>query len=368
MNAARGALRREACQSLRSGRGKTWSSLAVIMLCVLGSVVAELSTVAALRTAEDAWVEAGGRLVLASSDGGISSTSCEDAGRLGGVAASVSLERTPQVVESIGAPGEAFGLGVASPSILTFFALSNAAGDELLLSPRVSALVPGPTVVLRDAPFRESSATGDGASALVPGHAYPVLRDVPLGSLGPEFERTAVAVDGRPGFREHCIVRADPGQVAAVAAVLASQLETRPGDTLTVRRGVALGQLERDFGAEFDSRAIAALPWLAALVVGLFAVAAHWMNRTENAVYAIVGLDDGQIDVLRTLQWLLTWALASVAALLGWWIAWRWFGSPEWGPRVLLRVLTCSFAGSTLIFLATLRLFRTDVLTALKDN
>ncbi len=369
MKVGRAALLREALQAFRTGRWKTVSGVVVVILCTVGTFAAELSAVGALRAAEDAWIEGGGRLLIASSDTGITSRSCEALMQLPGVAGAVSVERSPQVFESTGAPAEPFGLAMASRSTLDFFDLPEATGAELLLSPRVSDFVPGPMVVVRPATFLDRADGPPIAQRELARSPHPVIRSVPLGDLGPEFERSALVIDPTQRTRALCVVRAQPGWVTHLEPVLASQLETVDARTLTVSRAVALGRFERNFGAEFDARAIRTLPWLAALVVGLFAVGTHWANRREDAVYAIVGLSSHQIRWLRLVQWLSTWAVAGAVSLVACWALWRFaFGAPGWGPAALWRSTLCIFSGSTLLVALGLGLFRTDLMTALKDG
>ena len=363
------ALLREALQALRTGRWKSASAVAVILLCTVGSIAVELSSISALRRAEDLWLASGGRLLVASSDAGITARSCEQLHRLGGVAAAVSVERSPELVESTGAPGEPFGVARAGRSALAFFDLPQATGQQLLLSPRVSEFVPGPHVVLRSPEFTATADTTGAALDGLSGQPHPVITSVPLAQLGPEFERSALVIDERQAARELCVVRARPGWVGDLEPVIASQLEPVGGGQLSVNRAVTQGRLARDFEAEFAARASWSIPWVAAVIVGLFAIGTHWTNRNENAVYAIVGLTTFQVRWLRLAQWLLTWAVAGLLTLIAWWALWRFgFGAPAWGIFVGLRATLCIATGSTLLFVAGLSLFRTDLVTALKDS
>nr|WP_297427585.1 hypothetical protein [uncultured Actinotalea sp.] len=362
-------------RSWAAGRLFTLALGSVLTGLLAVAAIADVRTVAGLAADEEAWLAAGGRVLVASNDdGGVPRLACERLRALDGVVAAGSASRERAPASLVSAPGAALPLVTVTEGVAGLLqvppgavlaptpaqALGVSAGDRVVLAPRGASAVTDP-------PASPGGAVGAGATWSGP-LEVPVGAVTDLALLGEERSTGLLVPVAALGTADACFVRAGPGHVDGLREALPAVLQQDGRPAVVVDR-LSSGPFVRDYVTEYEERGLRHAPWVVGAVAGLLWALVRWLRRSQDGLYATLGATAGTRAIIRLVEWLLHIGGASVLAVGVAVVVLAGSGTPAdvlW-PHLLRAVgmaVSVATAGALLATLVPLR----SPLAALKDR
>jgi hypothetical protein len=355
----------EALANVRAG-GFLMATLIALGAAMVAAVVAvDLGAAHRIVAAEDAYLAAGGDLLVAqpAGQGEVDAAACADLAGLAGVRTAFALDVQPGGARLVGRPESQQTFVMATPGVAEFLGLDHLGGDQAAVSTLIAdrwQWSPGSRFQLDD----------DDARAL---HAPPGVLTVAAVSnleLISQSASTGVLLVRAPtGTAQACYVQVMPSYKKDLKAAIPALLGESSRDTIQVAERLPAGGFAQDPAREFEARPTRWAGAGAGAVAGLLWAVVAWTRRGRAALYASIGVPysggvlirwtEGMVVVVSGILW---GAVLSVGAAM------LWSGADAGlGVTMALQHLVAALATGVLVVVLT-GLPRPPTLSALKDR
>lgn len=323
---------REGIEAVVHGRWTTVVLLAGLTGLIAVPALADALQVQRLAREQSAWVEAGGRVLVASapqgdtSAAGIDGIACAALDGVPGITAAVPVTRYSAPVRFAAQPARDLslyrvtGAVVRLPGVRRSLSVHGSTAPGTLL---VASAAAGPAG-LRDGtrtrfvPRPAGSGAAGTRIADAPGAWISEVDDavrrvevVDLSVLGEEASLGVVVQAEATRVAERCVVAVEPGMVDAVRDVLGG-LVGRGKEAAVVSSRITDGEFGPDFARDLRERPLRWGFLVSGAAAALLWSLVRWTRRAEDALYATVGADPWTITLIRGAEW----SLAAVLAVL----------------------------------------------------
>lgn len=364
-------------EGLRNWAYGRWVT-AIVTLVAVVSVAAPATVdsiqVAKIAAAEQAWLKAGGRVLIASNEKeGVSMEACETLGGIDGVEGAVAVTRQRGMAGTSAAPGATVSVTTVTAGISRFLRVDSIGDGAIIAASVEGAVGSGSWIELRPdlrASQGDQPESVTESQARIPAEPVRVAMVSDLSILGDANAYGVLLPVAASGRADACFVRADAGYVEplrkALPALLGRTAENAP--TIVVDR-LSGGAFARNYVTEFRQRTSAALAYLAGFALGVFWLMVRWMRRSQDGLYATLGADSVTKAVIRSTEWLVVILIGLFLGYVssGWIVVASGYSIREATPFMLRSmIVTASVASAvgTLWFLVP----HSDPLAALKDR
>ena len=308
----------EGWRSWRHGRWVTVLLTALATAAVAGPAVIDAVTVAAAVTAEQRWVEAGGRVLVASNvKAGLSRAACERLGTVDGVEAAVAVARQPPAAGTAAVPGRSVPITAVTAGISRFLNLPPTEPGVIVSAKTANTIGRGNWIILQtgDRPAATAAGTTGRPAVPIPDRPLRVAAVADVSLLGDTYDYGVLLPVPATGLADECFVRTDAAHWRAVRNALPALFgPTTPSAPIVVTDRLASGVFARDYAAEYRSRPTARLAYFTGLAVGVLWLLMRWINRTQDALYQTLGASSGIRAMIRASEFA---CVMSVATVLG---------------------------------------------------
>jgi hypothetical protein len=305
---------REGVATARTGR---WTSLLMALAVawiVAAPGAADAVAVSRLIDDEQAWIDAGGYVLVVTgsrednSQNPIPADTCEGLATIDGIASAFALQRTDATGTLSYIPGGRVSLYDVSAGALDFLGAAPAEGGVLLATAGFverTGATDGDVVTI----------VGRGAINTVPMTSDPLtLRAVDTGVLGEEFDGALLVPAHLTGAADACYVRTDAAHASAVEAALPALLAYEGKPAIPNPR-LFESDFTVDYTHAFEDRPLRWVWVPAAALLGLLWAMLQWFRRSHVAIYATFGMKPAARLVMQLGEW---GVLAGFGALWGW--------------------------------------------------
>lgn len=305
---------REGAATARHGR---WTSVMVVIATawlIAAPAIADAVGVTRLMEAEQAWIDAGGHVYIAtgaSIDGQqnpIPTRVCESLASYDGVEGSFAVTRSEASGTLAHLPGGRASIYSASAGVLPFFHVEGATSGVIMLtegfSTRTGVTDGEPVTVIRGA----TPNTAGSASAIL------TARVADTASIGDEYDGALISPDTLGPEADSCYVRTDAARHSAVAAILPSLL-AHDGRTASVSERLYSNEFTVDYTTAYEDRPLRWLWAASALALGLMWAMVQWFRRSHMAIYSTFGMHMAPRLTMQVSEWLV---LAGLGLAAGW--------------------------------------------------
>ncbi len=259
--------------------------LAIAALVIAAALLTDALTVSRILRAEDAYLAAGGDLLVAQGQDGakLDSHACVALANLAGVRVAAAVTVQPAAARLVGRPESRQTLVLATAGVL-----------DLLDAPDLRAT---DVLVSRTIADRWQWSTGaylqldpSGAAPGTPARVLTVAGVADLALLAEGASTGVLALRPPTGQADVCFVRIEAPYRDDLRAAIPAALGTTAGSAITVADRLPAGAAAQDPAAAFASRTTRWAPPAAGAVVGLLWVVVAWTRRGRAALYASVGV------------------------------------------------------------------------------
>lgn len=312
---------REGYARFRHGR---WISVVLVLLMGLGiaiGAVADTLRVNDIVAQEQAWVTAGGRLLVVTDEDGIAPARCDAAGlesAVVGAGATVSLGQRARLSTSPDASLRAVGY---SPGLVGILGMDSSSSTAILMSPDTAeslGLFTGSRVVLESSDdFSADPATVSFSAEQLEVQIVPNLE-----RLGEEYVGSVFVPVSSDQRADTCLIEARAGSLDGVRNAASALVGDGGGSPTVVQDRLLTSEFTSDFRTLYTQRDLAAVPWALGLLLGVLTSLIRWIRRADDALYELLGARRGQRIGIHVTQWAVTTLAGAVLAstLLTTWI------------------------------------------------
>lgn len=304
-----------------------WLSMGLSVLtglAVLVPLCAELGYLERVLTDEQAWLDAGGSVLVARNESGISKDACERLNAVQGVrgAGAVSLAGAVRLTIQ---PEEPVSLIAVTPGLRRVTGTRGEPGGATLSSVLANevGLRPDSLVAMNLASTTVSGGeeqrpqTRTSRPVILPALPIKVTAIDDLRVLAEEHQDGLLVEDVTGGYGDVCYVATNLNSREAVRDALPALLTPTSSATPTiVADRLVGGRFVRDYYGLWHDRATARSPWALGILAGCLWVLIRWIRRADDGLYESIGATRSTRVYIRTTEWFVLLVAGTLPALL----------------------------------------------------
>jgi hypothetical protein len=355
----------EAVANVRAGGFLVVTVIGVVALMVAAAVAVDIGAAHRIVAAEDAYLAAGGDLVVAQAagDGRVDAAACANLARLAGVRTAFAFDVQPGGARLVGRPESQQTVVTVTPGAAELLGIDHLDADQAVVSTLIAdrwQWSPG---------SRFQLDPDDARTLRVPSGVLTVAAVSNLDLIAQSASTGVLLVRAATGPAQSCYVRVWPSSRDDLTAAIPALLGETSHGTVQMAQRLPAGGFAQDPAHEFEVRPTRWAGAVAGAVAGLLWAVVAWTRRGRAALYASVGVPwsggvlirwtEGVVVVVAGILW--GTALGLGAAML-------WSGAAAGlGVTMALQHMAAALATGVVVVVLT-GLPRPPTLSALKDR
>lgn len=314
-----GLAAREGAATARHGR---WTSLLVVIAiatCIAAPGAADAVAVSDLIAEENAWIDAGGYVLVVSgarvdnSTNPVPAAACDQLMRIDGISASFAILAGSARGAFEHVPGGRAPVYAVSPGATTFLGAPPTLG--------------APVIVTTGLAQRTGVKDGErvrliGSEGLIAtGRSEPLtVRVADSNVMGEEYDGALLMPTMLTTDAQTCFVRTDAAHHAAVIAALPTLL-AYDGQPAVAQPRLFASEFTVDFTSAYEDRAFRWLWIPSAALLLLVWMITQWFRRSQHAIYATFGMRAAPRLMMQVTEWAI---LVAIGLPWGWGLGIVW--------------------------------------------
>ncbi len=276
----------EAVANVRAGGFLAATVIAVVALMVAAAVAADLGAAHRIVAAEDAYLAAGGDLVVAQAagEGSVDAAACVDLAALAGVRTAFAFDVQPGGARIEGRPESQQTVVTATSGVAELLGIERLDADQAV----VSTLIADRWQWSPGSRFRLDAH--DALALHIPPGVLTAAAITDLGLISQSASTGVLLVRAATGTAQSCYVQVTPSYRDDLMATIPALLGETSRGAVQVAERLPAGGFAQDPAREFEVRPTRWAGAAAGAIAGLLWAVVAWTRRGRAALYASIGV------------------------------------------------------------------------------